>query len=72
MGVDVDEAGGHDQSAGIDLPCAGEPLAHPHDALAYHGDIGVTTRTAGAVDHLAASNDQLSVSAHGGALLIDA
>ena len=61
MGVQVDEAGRHDQSARVDLALRRRVRQAPDgdDAIAAHADIARKPRIAGAVDNVAVANQQV-------------
>jgi len=66
VSVDVDETGGDDETVGIDLSSslAGDRWCDVGDRRARDGDVGVTSRGAGAVDEGGVSDDEI-VCAHG-------
>ena len=75
--LNVDEARRHDLSGSIHLATTGPPreIAHCHDAVTHHPDVGWPRRRAATVDDLAIPDDEVQVdcgrrgagaSAHGG------
>ncbi len=62
MGVNVDEAGCHDPSGGVDLLRAlAVDRADPGDQAVLHRDIGAEAVLAAAVHHGAATDNQIIV-----------
>ena len=61
MGVQIDEAGRHDQSARVDLPlrCRASQAADSDDAIAAHADVSRKPRIASAVDDVAVAYQQV-------------
>ena len=60
MGVDVDEAGGHDEPVGVDdaRRALGDP-AHRHDPAVSDPEIGLPGGCAGPVDDGTAPDDEI-------------
>ena len=68
MGMDVDEAGGHQQAPRVDLLAPrGEVLADRGDPPGSNRHIGHEGRRAGTVDHGAAAQDSVELGAHSAA-----
>jgi hypothetical protein len=65
MGVNIDEAGSYQHSAGIDLTWAAFfDLAHRHEAIARDADIGDQWLAAGSVNHPSIADDQIGNRPH--------
>ena len=66
MGVDVDEAGGHQAAAGVDLlGAAAGQVANLGDSAVADADVGLAQFAAQAIGQRAAANDQIECLVHG-------
>ena len=68
MGVDVDKARGDQLAPGVDLRCPARgrgQLPHRQDAALANGDIGLIGRSAQAIGHRAAADDEIGCGRHG-------
>ena len=62
MGVEVDESGGDDQPAGVDLGRRGpvrQPTTHDVEPAVHDPDVAVDRRSAAPVDDAGASDDDV-------------